>query len=141
MEHPVHPYQIFIVFPLGLLTASLAFDFAYLGTGSFSFATASYWTLSAGIMGVLLTAVFGWLGCLRIPHHTRIKSIGLWPGVGNSMVALLFIWSWFIRREDQPPPGDAITLSVLAVVLALVTGWLDGELAIRRWKSIARALR
>ena len=129
LGHPIH--QMLIVFPLGLFVTSLAFDFAYLETGNFGLAAASYWTLSAGIVGALLAAVFGLFDWINIPQETRAKSVGLWHGVGNVMVTALFMWSWFLRREGQPPPGDAMTLSVLGVLLALVTGWLGGELVIR----------
>ena len=104
-------------FPLGLLTASLAFDFAYLGTGFSGFATVSFWALSAGIVGALIDVVY---------VHARRMS--LWHGVGNVMMIGLFAWSWLLRDTDTPPTGDAITLSVLGLSLALVTGWLCGEL-------------
>jgi len=48
------------------------------------------------------------------------------------VVVGLFAASWFLRRDDPGnPEGAAITLSVLAVLLALVTGWLGGELVDR----------
>jgi len=40
MGHPIHP--MLIVFPLGLLAASLGFDIGYLKTGNPEFAIVSY---------------------------------------------------------------------------------------------------
>jgi len=57
MGHPIHP--MLIVFPLGLLAASLGFDIGYLKTGNPEFAIVSYWAISAGIIGGLLAAIFG----------------------------------------------------------------------------------
>jgi uncharacterized membrane protein len=126
--HPVHP--MLIVFPLGLLAASLGFDIGYLKTGNSEFAIVSYWMISAGIIGGLLSAIFGALDWWAIPSGTRAKAIGLWHGIGNVIVVLLFIGSWILRYSipGYVPSDSAVALSAIAVVLALITGWLGGEL-------------
>jgi uncharacterized membrane protein len=131
MGHPIHP--MLIVFPLGLLASSLGFDAGYLTTGNPAFATVSFWMISAGILGGLLSAVFGAIDWWAIPPHTRAKAIGLWHGIGNIVMVLLFIVSWFVRSQitDYIPSTAAVTLSCFAVGLALVTGWLGGELVDR----------
>lgn len=128
MGHPVHP--MLIVFPLGLLAASLGFDIGYLKTGNPEFAIVSYWMISAGIIGGLLAAIFGAVDWWAIPSNTRAKAIGLWHGIGNVIVVLLFIGSWILRDRvpGYPPSDSAVTLSGIAVGLALITGWLGGEL-------------
>jgi uncharacterized membrane protein len=131
MGHPVHP--MLIVFPLGLLAASLGFDVGYLTTSNQEFAIVSFWMIGAGILGGLLAAVFGAIDWWAIPAHTRAKAIGLWHGVGNVVVVLLFILSWWVRSHapGYAPPTTAVTLSCFAVGLALITGWLGGELVDR----------
>lgn len=130
LGHPIH--QMLIVFPLGLLATSLAFDIAYLSRGDSTFALVSYWMIGAGICGALAAAVFGLIDWWAIPSGTRAKAIGTWHGVGNMIVTLLFSMSWMLRREAPAIPSDqAITLSVAGVLLALVTGWLGGELVVR----------
>lgn len=130
MGHAIHP--MLIVFPLGLLATSLFFDIAYLSTGDGTFGTVSFWMIAAGVCGGLAAAVFGLIDWFAIPSGTRAKSIGLWHGVGNVVVTLLFVVSWFLRLELPEHPGSgAITLSVIAVVLAAITGWLGGELVDR----------
>jgi uncharacterized membrane protein len=127
--HPIH--QMLIVFPLGLLATSVIFDILYFSLGELDFATASYYTMAAGIIGALLAAVFGFADWLNIPSGTRAKSVGLWHGAGNAVVTLLFLTSWFLRRPAIIPDKTTFWLSVIGVLLALITGWLGGELVNR----------
>jgi uncharacterized membrane protein len=128
--HPIH--QMLIVFPLGLLATSLFFDIARLSSGNPQWATISYYLIAVGIVSGLLAAVFGLIDWLSIPAGTRAKRIGLLHGGGNVVVVLLFAGSWLLRRGDPGnPQTPAIILSVVAVLLALVTGWLGGELVDR----------
>jgi uncharacterized membrane protein len=137
LGHPIHP--MLIVFPLGLLATAVAFDIVGLSTGDGSWFGISFWMIAAGIIGGLLAAVFGLVDWWAIPSGTRAKRIGLWHGVGNVVVVLLFITSWFIRRPapSQPSTG-ALVLGFVAVVLALVTGWLGGELVDRLGVGVDR---
>ena len=127
LGHPIHP--MLIVFPLGLLATSLFFDIIYLFTGDGGWSSAGEHMIAAGVIGGLAAAVFGFLDWLAIPDGTRAKSIGLLHGAGNVLVTLLFIVSWFLRRPmPAAPPAGALVLSFLGVGIALVTGWLGGEL-------------
>ncbi|MFL6195686.1 MAG: DUF2231 domain-containing protein, partial [Thermoanaerobaculia bacterium] len=121
-----------IVFPLGLLATSLFFDIAHLSSGNTLWATIAYYLIGVGIVSGLIAAVFGLIDWLSIPAGTRAKRIGLLHGGGNVVVVLLFVGSWLLRR-DAPgdPEGTAVFLSTVAVLLALVTGWLGGELVDR----------
>lgn len=129
--HALHP--MLIVFPLGLLATAVIFDVAYRATGNAGFATVGFWNIAAGIIGGLLAAVFGLIDWLAVPSGTRAKAIGLWHGVGNVVVVALFGASWLIRWGDPAhlPATVPLILEVVAVVLALVTGWLGGELVER----------
>jgi uncharacterized membrane protein len=130
LGHPVHP--MLIVFPLGLLATAVAFDIVALAQNDHSWYHISFWMIAAGIIGGLLAAVFGLIDWLAIPSRTRANRIGLLHGGSNVVVVLLFIGSWFIRRgNDQIPSTGALALSFIAVVLALVGGWLGGELVDR----------
>lgn len=130
LGHPVHP--MLIVFPLGLLGTAVAFDIVGLAQADNSWFGISYWMFAAGIIGGLLAAVFGLIDWIGIPSGTRAKTVGLIHGGTNVIAVLLFIISWFMRGSPaNTPSSGALTLSFIAVVLALVGGWLGGELVFR----------
>lgn len=130
LGHPIHP--MLIVFPLGLLATSLVFDIIHWITGNGFFSEVAFWMITAGVIGGLLAAIFGLIDWIAIPAGTRAKTIGLWHGGGNVVIVLLFIVSWIIRLNNQANPNVfAYVLSVVGVALALVTGWLGGELVDR----------
>jgi uncharacterized membrane protein len=130
LGHPVH--QMLIVFPLGLLATAVTFDLIYLAGGNTTMATVAYWMIAAGIIGGLAAAPFGWIDWFAIPRATRAKSVGLRHGVGNVVVLLLFAGSWLLRRNQPDNPETlAFTLSFVGAGLALMTGWLGGELVDR----------
>jgi uncharacterized membrane protein len=135
--HPIHP--MLIPFPLGLLATSLVFDVIHRLTGNEPWAEVAYWMIVAGIIGGLAAAPFGWIDWFAIPEGTRAKSIGLWHGVGNVVVLALFVVSWFLRRDAPAEPGIlAFVLSLAGVALAVVTGWLGGELVDRLGVGVDR---
>ncbi len=128
--HPIHP--MLVVFPLGLLATSLAFDIVFLSTADRAFGLVAYWMIAAGICGALLAAIFGAIDWWAIPSGTRAKNISTLHGAGNLVVVLLFAVSWFVRgNAPDTPTASAIMLSVIGVLLAVVTGWLGGELVDR----------
>jgi uncharacterized membrane protein len=129
--HAIHP--MLIVFPLGLLATALVLDILYLATGNTGFATAAYWDIVVGIIAGLVAAVFGLIDWLAIPAGTRAKAIGLRHGLGNVIVVALFAVSWLLRRGSPThiPSTPAFLLVVVGALLALVTGWLGGELVER----------
>lgn len=130
LGHPIH--QMLIVFPLGLLATSFFFDIAFLITHNTQLAVVSFWMIIVGAAAGLLAAVFGLIDWLGVPSGTRAKAIGGWHGGGNVVVVVLFLASWWLRRGAiNAPPTVAIILSAVAVGIALITGWLGGELVDR----------
>jgi uncharacterized membrane protein len=125
--HPIH--QMLVVFPLGLLATSFFFDIIRLAGGGEGFGVAAFYMIAAGIIGGLAAAVFGLVDWLAVPSGTRAKAIGAYHGVLNVVVVGLFIVSWGIRYGDPTAfKGSAVVLSLLGVLVALVAGWLGGEL-------------
>lgn len=127
--HPIH--QMLIVFPLGLLATSLVFDIVHLATTNPYWAGISYWMIAAGIIGGLVAAVFGLVDYVGIPSATRAKRIGLIHGLGNVAVIGLFAASLALRHYGGMYDVGPVVLSGIGVLLALVTGWLGGELVDR----------
>jgi uncharacterized membrane protein len=135
--HPIH--QQLIVFPLGLLATAVVFDILQLITGDDGFATASYYMIAAGVLSGLLAAVFGAIDYLAIPAGTRAKRIGAVHGLGNVVVVVLFAVSWLLRMDEPGfvPTGLALLIALAAAAIAVVTGWLGGELVGRLGVGVA----
>lgn len=128
--HPIHP--MLIVFPLGLLATAVIFDIISLSTSDSKWHSMAWYMIGAGVLGGLLAAIFGLIDWLAIPNNTRAKSVGLWHGGLNVLVVLLFISSFLLRRADPASPGGAaLALSFVAILVAMVGGWLGGELVDR----------
>ncbi|HEX6962222.1 MAG TPA: DUF2231 domain-containing protein [Lacipirellula sp.] len=130
LGHPIH--QQLIVFPLGLLGTSVIFDIIHIATGNETMALVAFWMTVAGIVGGLVAAPFGWIDWSSIPKGTRAKSIGLAHGTTNMIVVMLFIVSAWLRwNAPTEPEMLAQVLSFTALALALLGGWLGGELVSR----------
>jgi uncharacterized membrane protein len=128
--HSIH--QMLIVFPLGLLTTALVFDAVQLITGNGFWSQLSYWMIAAGVVSGLVAAPFGLVDWLAIPSRTRAKRIGAVHGAGNVVVVALYGLSWLMRTGNPAvPEAPALTMAFLGGGLALVTGWLGGELVER----------
>jgi uncharacterized membrane protein len=130
LGHAVHP--MLIVFPLGLLGMAEIFDLLALGMRQGYWAEIALWMMVAGVVTGLIAAPFGLIDWLAIPPNTRAKRIGVIHGVGNVIVVLMFAASAWMRWDiPQAPTMMAMVLSFAAFALALVTGWLGGELVER----------
>lgn len=131
LGHPIHP--MIIVFPLGLLSTAVLFDLiqAIDSEGAWSFV--GFYLIGAGVVGGLVAAVFGFRDWQHIPAGSRAKRIGLYHGLVNVGVTTLFLLSWLIRMgaQDRRPDTLAFTLSLLGAGVAVVGGWLGGELVYR----------
>ena len=141
LGHAAHP--ILIVFPLGLLATSVVFDLIYLWRGTPQWSSVSFWLIAVGVVTGLIAAMPGLVDFLAIPSGTRAKSVGLLHGAGNVLVVILFAVSWLIRRDAghgfemaAPPTTLALICSFVGVGIALVTGWLGGELIERLGVSV-----
>lgn len=130
LGHPVH--QMLVVFPLGLLGASVAFDWLALGMDSAQFSLVAFYLIAGGLISGLLAAPFGLIDWLSIPKGSRAQRIGLIHAIGNLIVLLLFAASW-VLREPAPvsPPWQAYALAWGGALGSLITAWLGGELVDR----------
>jgi uncharacterized membrane protein len=131
LGHAIHP--MLIVFPLGLLTTAVIFDILFLFTDRTGFATAAAYAIAAGVIGGLVAAVFGLVDWLAVPSGTRARRVGLWHGLGNVVLVVLFAVSWLFRAGEEAwrPNAAALVFGFAGVVLGVVTAWLGGELVER----------
>lgn len=128
--HPAH--TLLIVFPLGLLSTSVVFDALWSAKHQPKQAETSFGMLVSGLIGGAVAAPFGWWDWAFIPPNTRAKRIGLLHGVGNVIVLGLFGASALLRRSGTSTPSVAARgLSLAGGGLAVLTGWLGGELVDR----------
>jgi uncharacterized membrane protein len=131
LGHPLH--AMLTDFPAALFTATVVLDIIGLISGSRDFSTASWWTLTLGLIFGLLAALFGLIDWIGIRSGSRAKRLGMWHGLGNLVVVILFVASWWLRytTNEYAPSGVALVLEVVAIAIALVTLWLGGELVYR----------
>lgn len=136
--HPIHP--MLIVFPAGLFTSTVIMDILYLVFRNPVLATVAFYMMIIGIVGGLLAAVFGFIDWSGLPNDSRAKNIGLWHGLGNFVIVVLFAASWFLRRGSANfvPSALAMILSFAGILLALVTLWIGGELVYRLGVGVDR---
>ena len=135
LGHAIHP--MLVAFPIGLLGTAVIFDVIQIFTDNPRWGEVSFAMIAAGLIGGVVSALFGVIDWIGIPRGTRAKRIGLFHGFGNAFVLLLFGMSWFSRMLAPATPSPmAIGLGVVGVVLMGVTGWLGGELIERLGVSV-----
>ena len=136
--HPIHP--MLIVFPLGLLVMALIFDIIAYFTGNTQLSIAAYWMIAGGVIGGLAAAVFGAVDWFAIPGGTRAKRIGLWHGLGNVVVVVLFAAAFWMRMNNPDHVAGPFSFGAMlvAVLIGTVTGWLGGELVDRLGVGVDR---
>jgi uncharacterized membrane protein len=138
--HPFHP--ILVTIPIGAWVSSLVLDIAsYVVDDPGGLSRAAYWLVGIGVLGAALAALFGLLDLAAIPRGTRAFRTGLTHLGLNLTVVGLFIASFFVRRAEgfyEHTNGTALALSVIALCLLLVSGWLGGMLAYHFGVRVAR---
>jgi uncharacterized membrane protein len=135
--HPIHPMLVPI--PIGLFVFSLVADIAvYLGWVGAWPAVALY-CIGGGIVGALLAAVFGFIDLLSL-RDDRAKKIGTAHMVINLVVVALYIVNFWLRWQGQPLAGAPGTLSIVAILLLLASGWLGGHMVYVHGVAVAGSL-
>jgi uncharacterized membrane protein len=105
------------------------------GDDAATFAEGAYWLVGIGIVGALAAAIFGFLDLLAIPTGTRAFRTALVHMALNLAVVALFAVGFALRRSrlDEPDgtPIGVLALSVVALAVLGVSGWLGGMLTYR----------
>ncbi|RJP74061.1 MAG: DUF2231 domain-containing protein [Candidatus Zixiibacteriota bacterium] len=131
--HPVHP--MLTDFPIVLWVTSLLWDVIGLILGGPFWHAMAYWSILAGLILVIPTAVTGFSEYLTIPRGNPAEKIGLYHLSANIAAATAFLSSLLVREGPATPPGTSLfwplALSVLGVLLLLGGGWLGGDLVFR----------
>ena len=128
--HPVHP--ILVTLPIGFFVATFLFDLVLWRTAAEAYATAALWSLGFGLIAAALAAIAGLIDFLG---DARIRNISdAWHhAIGNVILVLVQLFSFYQRyrygTSAVVPLG--LSLSLIAVLIMLFTGWKGGELVFR----------
>ncbi len=124
-RHPIHPMLVPI--PIGLWLFSLVCDFIYrFGSGDTVWYTVASYNLVAGIVGALLAAIFGLIDMRALPPHVK-KTATTHMAINLTVVALYVINAW-LRITPGAYSDVPFGLSIAAVLLLAVSGWLGGHM-------------
>lgn len=131
--HPIHP--MLIPLPIGLWIFSLVCDLVHAG-GSTNAAwnTVALYTMGGGIIGALLAAVPGLIDLVSLPpgpRSTAIKHMAI-----NLTVVALYLINFWLRSRAPENPGGLIWLSVIALILLVISGWLGGKMVYEKGVAV-----
>lgn len=127
--HPFHP--VLVTVPIGAWVASIVFDLASrMQDDGSALALGSQWLIAIGVIGALAAALFGLHDLSVVPSGTAAYRSGVIHLVLNVVVIILYAVNFGIRvGQDDGQVGDApLVLSVIALVLLGVSGWIGGKL-------------
>ena len=122
-RHPIHPMLVPI--PIGLWIFSLVCDLAHrFGAASPNWEVVAWYTMIGGIIGALAAALPGLVDLVSLPSH--VKRFGIPHMALNLTIVALYVVNAWLRRDGVT--DAAIWLSVIAVVMLGVSGWLGGHM-------------
>lgn len=123
--HPIHP--MLIPLPIGLWVFSFVCDIiARFAADPASWQLVAFYTMVGGIVGALLAAVFGLIDLLSLPAGP-IRTTAVTHMIINLTVVVLFVINAWLRMSDRAMP-TGFWLSLIAIVLLVVSGWLGGKM-------------
>jgi uncharacterized membrane protein len=124
--HPIHPMLVPIA--IGCWIFSLAADIACLMTGAMQpWSTLAYYTMIGGIIGALAAALPGLIDLISLPPGAIKKTALAHMGINLTVVAM-YAYNAYCRHLNPQDLGLPLALSVVAIVMLLVSGWLGGKM-------------
>jgi uncharacterized membrane protein len=113
--------------PIGLWIFSLACDLiSALGWGGAVWHNMAFYTMAGGVIGALLAAVPGLVDFLSLSDAT-VKKLGAAHLSLNLCIVGLFVLNLWLRTANEPG-ALPVALSVFAIILLAISGWLGGEM-------------
>ena len=82
--------------------------------------------MAGGIIGALAAAVFGFIDLMSLPAEPR--KTGLVHMSINLLVVVLYVTNFWLRMRSPDDPGALVWLSLVAILLLVVSGWLGGKM-------------
>jgi uncharacterized membrane protein len=131
--HPIHPMLVPIA--IGLWIFSLVCDLAFAFGGSDEWRVVALYTLAGGIVGALVAAVPGLIDLLSLP--SPVKRTALIHMAINLTVVALFAVSLWLRLQGAAH-STVLWLSIVAIALLVVSGWLGGKMVYEEGVGVGR---
>jgi uncharacterized membrane protein len=124
--HPIHP--MLVTLPIGMWVFSIVADFIALRSGAAqTWHAAALYTMVGGIIGALAAAVPGLIDLMSLKDpaikNTAIKHMGL-----NLTIVALYVINAWTRVNGSVSPNTSLLLSIIAIAMLLVSGWLGGKM-------------
>jgi uncharacterized membrane protein len=124
--HPIHPMLVTI--PIGLWIFSLVADLIGLRSAAPDvWHAAALYTMVGGIVGALAAAVAGLVDLLSL-GDIPIRRTALEHMTLNLVIVVLYVINAWTRVHASVGPGVSLGLSVIAIAILLVSGWLGGKM-------------
>jgi uncharacterized membrane protein len=132
--HPIHPMLVPIA--IGLWIFSLVCDLIYAFGATESWRIVALYTLAGGIVGALLAAMPGFIDMLSLPFPVKRTAL-IHMGLNLTVVALYVVNLWL--RLQEAAHSTVLWLSILAIALLVVSGWLGGKMVYEEGVGVGRS--
>lgn len=124
---PIH--AMLVPFPIVCFIGALVFDITYANTALIQWSNFSAWLLAFGEIIGVIAAIFGLIDFLAA--GSARPGIGWFHLIGNLAILIIEGFNNFVHSHDAytsvVPTG--LILSIIAVVLMIVTGFLGWRMA------------
>ena len=98
-----------------------------MGLGAVVWNDMAFYTMAGGLVGALAAAIPGYLD-YRSLTRPAVKKMGQWHMLINLSIVVLFAINLWLRMRSEPGAVLPISISVIAVIMLGVSGWLGGHL-------------
>ena len=124
--HPIHPMLVTI--PIGLWLFSLVADFIARGSSTpENWHNAALNTMVGGLIGALCAELPGLVALLSLEDRaikgTAIKHMSI-----NLTIVVLYVINAWMRFHSTTTTNVMLGLSIVAILMLLVSGWLGGKM-------------
>ena len=133
-RHPIHP--ALVALPIGMLIFAFICDVAYhAGTHAPFWKDAAFYAMAAGVVSALVAAVPGFIDYATIVDR-KVRSIATTHMALNLTVVVLYVVNLWMRTRRPPEDTMPVWLSIAALVLLSVSGWLGGEMVFKHGMAV-----
>ncbi len=125
--HPLHP--IFVTIPIGLWSFSPVCDLIYhAGWGDDSWKKAALYCIAGGVVGAVPAIITGLMDYSLCQTKAAARTATSHLIINLIVTVLMIVSAWMRYEQGTNYSLVPVGISVAAVLLAGVSGWLGGEL-------------